>query len=139
MVLMDVDRLDKVVAEAARVLQAGGAFCFSILHPVNTAGGFSHRDDVHAPFVLTEDYYEPRRRSVTKGRDGLRMTFAHLHRPLGAYFGALESAGLVVEALREPPVGPHLAPDNPNWQRWSRLPNSLHVRARLRRVELTQS
>jgi SAM-dependent methyltransferase len=131
MVLMDVDRLDDVVAEAARVLGAGGAFCFSILHPVNTAGGFSHRDDVDAPFVVTDDYYEPRRRSVTKGQDGLRMTFTHEHRPIEAYFRALEAAGFVVEALREPRVGPRMAPDNPNWQRWRRLPNSLHVRARL--------
>jgi len=131
MVLMDVDRLDEVVAETARVLRVDGVLCFSILHPVNTAGGFSHRDDVTAPFVVTDDYYEPRRRSVTKGRDGVSMTFAHLHRPLSAYFGALEGAGFVVEALREPQVGPHVAPDNPNWQRWSRLPNSLHVRARL--------
>jgi SAM-dependent methyltransferase/GNAT superfamily N-acetyltransferase len=131
MVLMDVDRLDEVVAETARVLREGGAFCFSILHPVNTAGGFSHRDDVAAPFVLADDYYSPRRRSITKGRNGLRMTFAHEHRPLEVYFRALESAGFVVEALREPRVGPHVAPDNPNWQRWSRLPNSLHLRARL--------
>jgi hypothetical protein len=119
------------VAEAARVVPPGGVLCFSILHPVNTAGGFSHRDDVAAPFVVTDDYHEPRRRSVTKGRDGLRMTFTHEHRPIEAYFRALEAAGFVVEALREPRVGPDMAPDDPNWQRWSRLPNSLHVRARL--------
>jgi len=130
MVLMDVDRLDDVVAEVARASRVDGVFCFSILHPVNTAGGFSHRDDVAAPFVIGDDYYEPRRRSVAKRRDGLRMTFAHEHRPIEAYFRALEGAGFVVEALREPRVGPHVAPDNPNWQRWSRLPNSLHVRAR---------
>ena len=66
MVLMDLNRLDEAVLEVARVLRNGGRFCFSILHPINTAGAFTHRDDTAAPFVIDDDYYESHRRSVAE-------------------------------------------------------------------------
>jgi hypothetical protein len=50
------------------------------------------------------------------------MTYEGTHRPLGAYFGALEAAGFVVEALREPVA---LREDG------SPYVNFLHVRGRL--------
>jgi len=55
-------------------------------------------------------------------RDGLRMTFASMHRPLEAFSIALEKAGLLVEAMRE------VSPQDPS-TRWSRVPGFLHVRA----------
>lgn len=58
------------------------------------------------------------------------MTFHHEHRPMEGYFTALESVGFVVEALRQPMVGVHVGGENPNWQRWERVPTSLHVRSR---------
>jgi SAM-dependent methyltransferase len=129
MVLMDVDDLERAVVEIARVLVPSGRFCFSILHPFNTAGSFSRRDEVEAPFVVEESYFETRRRSVSFERDGLRMTFTHEHRPLSRYFAALRSAGFLVDHLNEPPVTPEIGSGNPNWQRWSRMPNALHVSA----------
>jgi SAM-dependent methyltransferase len=130
MVLMDLDDLEAAVCEVARVLRPGGAFCLSILHPVNSAGQFTHRDDPDAPFVIQDSYFERRRRSVPFSRGGLDMVLENEHRPLEVYFRALEQAGLLVEALREPRVGPHVNAEDPNWLRWSRVPNSLHVRAR---------
>ena len=84
--------------------------------------------------MIDDDYYGSDRRSVAFERDGVTMVSVHEHRPLEAYFGALERAGFVVEAVREPRVGDHVAPSNPNWQRWTRLPNTMHVRARLERA-----
>jgi SAM-dependent methyltransferase len=129
MVLMDVDDLEGAVHEIARVLVPLGRFCFSILHPLNTAGSFTRRDDIDAPFVVAESYFESRRRSVSFERDGLRMAFTHEHRPLSRYFDALTSAGFVVDRLAEPRVASHVGSGNPNWQRWSRMPNALHVSA----------
>ena len=40
MVLQDVDFFAEAVAEAARILSAGGRFVWSIVHPVNSAGLF---------------------------------------------------------------------------------------------------
>jgi hypothetical protein len=61
-------------------------------------------------------------------RDGLRMRFESVHRPLAAYFDAFRQAGLLVEALREPPM-PDSAIRYPQNHRWQRLPLFLHVRA----------
>ena len=55
------------------------------------------------------------------------MTFHDTHRPLGDYFGALERAGLVVEALREPVPGPELLTVHPSAARWTRTPCFLHL------------
>jgi hypothetical protein len=62
-------------------------------------------------------------------RDGLSMTFCSRHRSLESYFLALEEAGFVVEALREPRVPDHAA-DTEAERRWQRLPLFLHIRAR---------
>jgi hypothetical protein len=56
------------------------------------------------------------------------MTFHDTHNPLGAYFGAVERAGLLVEAIREPvPDDDHLAAF-PYVRRWRHLPIFLLAR-----------
>jgi hypothetical protein len=57
------------------------------------------------------------------------MTFHSRHRPLEAYFSALEEAGLLVESLREPSVLDHAIASEAG-RRWQRLPLLLHLRAR---------
>ena len=56
------------------------------------------------------------------------MRFESEHRPLAAYFDALERAGFLVEALREPtlPDSAIRYSENPRWQR---VPLFLHMRA----------
>jgi ubiquinone/menaquinone biosynthesis C-methylase UbiE len=92
MVLMNVDDLAGVVREAARVLEPGGRFCIAITHPINTAGDFETGEPDSA-FVITESYFEPRRRDLRAERGGLTMPFVDLHRPLQDYGAALERAG----------------------------------------------
>jgi SAM-dependent methyltransferase len=127
MVLMNVDELDAVVHEAARVLSPGGHFCVAITHPINTAGEFETREP-DSPFVIRESYFVPRRTDLRVERDGLRMTFVDLHRPLQDYSAALERAGFVIEAIRE--IGDEEEPARRDSQtRWRRLPLFLHIRA----------
>ena len=57
------------------------------------------------------------------------MTFHSQHRPIEAYFVALEEAGLLVETLREPSV-PDQAIMSLAGRRWQRLQLFLHLRAR---------
>ena len=97
------------VAEVARVLAPGGRFCVALLHPVVSAG-------------MVDGYAGERRYSFTVERAGLEMTYEGTHRPLGAYFDALEAAGFVVEALREPAA---LRDDGSSYV------NFLHLRGRL--------
>jgi SAM-dependent methyltransferase len=89
MSLHDFDNPSAAVAEVARVLVPDGRFCVALLHPMVTAR-------------MVDGYATEQRYSFTVKRVGLQMTYEGTHRPLGAYFDALEAAGFVVEALREP-------------------------------------
>jgi SAM-dependent methyltransferase len=99
MSLQDLDDPDGAIHEIARVLAKGGAFCFALLHPFISAGEF--KDDKDS-FVVEQPYWSVRRNEFHTDRAGIGLTFWQNHRPLSAYTGALEDAGLIIEALREP-------------------------------------
>ena len=54
------------------------------------------------PFTVDGSYFEERSYELTAERDGLSFTFASRTYPLESYMRALEAAGLLVEAVREP-------------------------------------
>ena len=119
--LMDVQDMPRAVGEAARVLTATGRFCACVTHPATDAGAWrAARDaDVHdylrgGTFVLDDE------------RDGLRMRWDGHRHSLEHYSRALERAGLLLEAIREPPPDP---PDG-RYALWSRVPMFLMFRAR---------
>jgi SAM-dependent methyltransferase len=122
--LMDVEDMAGTVAEAARVLAPEGRLCVSLVHPLAYVGRFDG-DEPHAPFVFRKPYFERGESHERFERAGLAMTFHSLLRPLEDYTRALEEAGFVLDALREPadPAG------DPRWQR---VPNFLYLRARKR-------
>jgi SAM-dependent methyltransferase len=95
--LMDIDDMPAAVREAARVLASDGHFCLCITHPMRDAGGFEDER-----FVITEDYLERRQFELEVARGGLELHFKSWAYPLEAYMRALEDAGFLVEALREP-------------------------------------
>jgi SAM-dependent methyltransferase len=130
MSLQDVDDLDGAVAETARVLEPGGRLCLAIVHPLNSAGSFDS-SEADSPFRIPQggSYLHPRRYADTFERAGLAMTFHSQHRPLETYSRALERAGLLIEAIREPP-SPVTPEDSPRTRRWTRIPLFLHLRAR---------
>jgi SAM-dependent methyltransferase len=127
MSLHDFDEMPAAVAEAARVLEPGGRLCLAIVHPINSAGTFEQMA-ADAPFVIKGDYLDAFQYADTVERNGLTMTFKSQHRPLESYFMALERAGLLVEALREPKLPEHAIIAGPG-RRWRRIPCFLHVRA----------
>ena len=117
--LMDVEDMPQAVREAARVLEPRGRFCMCVTHPLADAGRFESRDP-DARFVVRGSCLESAVYEETFERDGLRMTFRSRTYPLGGYARALEGAGFLIEALREP-----AAADG----RWSRVPGFLMLRA----------
>lgn len=127
MSLQDIDDLPAAVRESARVLEPGGRLCLAIVHPINSAGRFE-RASVAADFVIEGDYLRAFQYADRVERDGLMMTFHSRHRPLEAYFLALEEAGFLVEALREPSVPEHAVVSEAD-RRWQRIPFFLHLRA----------
>jgi ubiquinone/menaquinone biosynthesis C-methylase UbiE len=108
-VLSCIGNLERAVAEAARVLEAGGCLCVSVVHPFYTAG---RREN--GTWVV-EGYTEERLHTERVRREDAELTFANVHRPLGAYGAALEHAGLLIEAVREPA--------------WDLVPMFLYLRA----------
>jgi ubiquinone/menaquinone biosynthesis C-methylase UbiE len=127
MCLQDVDDLESVIAEIARILQPGKRACLAIVHPLNSAGNF-RSDDENSEFVIAGSYLDDCRYSDNLVKDGLEMTFHSCHRSLETYSRALEKAGLLIEAIREHPVPDHAAPDQRS-KRWQRLPLFMHIRA----------
>jgi SAM-dependent methyltransferase len=115
--LMDVADMPAAVKEAARVLAPGGHLCACVTHPISDAGTWV--DDVH--FAVTQPYLKRRDMRVPVERDGLSFTFEGPAFPLSDYAGALEAAGLVIEAIREP--------SDPAGGRWARVPMFLMWRA----------
>jgi SAM-dependent methyltransferase len=128
MCLHDMDRMTDAVAEASRVLERGGRLCLAIPHPVNSAGSFEGRD-AGAPFVIGGSYLAPRPADWSASRGGVQLTFHSEHRPLQAYSRALEAAGLLIEAIREPAAPDQVVRDDPGCYRWQRIPLFLHMRA----------
>jgi SAM-dependent methyltransferase len=127
MSLQDIDEMPAAIQEAARVLEPGGRFCLAIVHPINSAGSFEEATaDGH--FVIKGDYLHAFHYADAVERDGLTMTFNSQHRPLEAYFIALEKAGFLVEALREPGLPDHAIVTGTG-RRWQRIPYFLHLRA----------
>jgi SAM-dependent methyltransferase len=118
--LMDVDDMPVAVSEAARVLAPGGRLCACITHPLQTASTWD-REDEGTPLVVSEAYLDRRRMDVAVERGGLEFTFAGWCYPLEAYTRALEDAGLLIEAIREPA--------DPAGGRWARVPMFLMWRA----------
>jgi SAM-dependent methyltransferase len=127
MVLMNLDDLDGVVREAARVLESGGRFCVVITHPLNTAGEFES-DAADSAFIINRSYFELHRRELPADRAGLTMSFLDAHRPLQDYADALESAGFLIERIREVRDDEE-PPRRESQRRWRRLPLFLHLRA----------
>ena len=127
MTLHDIDALATAVREIARVLQPGGKLCLAIVHPINSAGRFEQQTAT-APFVIGGEYLRQFHYTDTIERDGLTMSFSSVHRPIESYFLAVEDAGLLIEALREPGVPDHAVVSDAD-RRWQRLPLFLHLRA----------
>jgi SAM-dependent methyltransferase len=118
--LMDVEDMPAAVREAARVLAPGGRLCACVTHPMQDAAIWD-QDDREAPLVIAEAYLEQRRMQLRVERDGLDFTFDGWCYPLEAYAHAVEDAGLLIEAIREPA--------DPAGGRWRRVPMFLMWRA----------
>jgi SAM-dependent methyltransferase len=124
--LMDVDDMPGAVREIGRVLVPGGRLCVCVTHPLMDAGHFAARH-ADAAFLIEGSYLGQRPYEGTFERDGLTVSFKGWCYPLATYSQALETAGFLIEAVREPEPS-STAP--PRMARYRRIPNFLMLRAR---------
>jgi ubiquinone/menaquinone biosynthesis C-methylase UbiE len=125
--LMDMDDMDGAVREASRVLRPGSRFCVCVTHFVNDAGRFEP-DSTEGVFYV--DAYRGRRRyDEVWERDGVAMRFVGWCYPLEGYTRALEDAGFLIEAIREPTPSAERLSTKPRAARRLRIPNFLMLRA----------
>ena len=123
--LMDIDDMAGAVREAWRVLKPGSRFCICVTHPINDAGWF---EDGEPGAAFHMDVYRGRRRyDETLTRSGTTMRFVGWCYPLEDYTRALEDAGFLIEAFREPAVD--RSEISPRGARRLRIPNFLFIRA----------
>ena len=128
-VLMDVQDMPGAIHEVARVLRPGGRFCASVTHPLADAGKFEAREP-DAPFIVRGSYFGPRRFDETFQDKGLTMRFRGWCYSLEEYSRAIENAGFLVEALREPRQTDEAVATDPAEARWRRIPLFLFMRLR---------
>jgi len=126
--LMDITDMPGAVREAARVLEPAGRFCISVTHPLNDAGLFESAEP-DAAFIIRGSYFGRRPFEGHYERDGLEMTFRGWMYALEDYCRALESAGFLVERVREPAASDDAVDKQPGYRRWRRLPLFLQLRA----------
>jgi ubiquinone/menaquinone biosynthesis C-methylase UbiE len=122
--LMDIVDMERAVAEAGRVLVAGGRLCICVTHPMSNAGRFVSTE-ADADFVVSGTYFGRRRFEATERRNGLAMTFRGWSYSLEQYVAAVSGAGFVIESMKEP------VPQAPTeiLRRWWRVPMFLHIGA----------
>lgn len=119
MCLHDMPDPAPVVAEIARVLRPGSCLAVAIVHPLNRGD-----DDL-------ERYFETSRFHDQVVRDGLRMTFEGVDRPLSDYTAALTGHGFVIDRLAEPRPTPQDCEAHEHLRPAARRPFFLHLRGRL--------
>jgi SAM-dependent methyltransferase len=119
--LMDVQDMPRAVSEAARVLSGAGHLCACVTHPATDAGAWRAGQDGD-----DQDYLAGGMFAFDDERDGLRIRWEGHRYSLEHYSRALEHAGLLIEAIREPPPDP---PDG-RYAPWARVPMFLIIRAR---------
>jgi SAM-dependent methyltransferase len=115
MLLQDVDDLPGATEEIARVLEPGGRLCLAIVHPLNR------------PREAPAGYFHEHRFADDFERDGLRMTFESIDRPLEAYTRALADAGFLIEQLREPKPSAAALAQAPRLAKAAKRPYFLHM------------
>jgi SAM-dependent methyltransferase len=120
MALHDMDDLAGPIGEVARLLGCEGRLCLAVPHPFAEMERERPGDHGYCTHHRYVDVVE---------RGGVTMTFESWRRPLSAYTHALEGAGFVIEAMREPVPDEAALAAAPALAKWCDQPLFLHVRA----------
>jgi ubiquinone/menaquinone biosynthesis C-methylase UbiE len=140
MALMDIERYEYAIHEAARVLKDRGCFIFCITHPCFEFGDCVDREPLakwvqHTDGVMhleMTDYFQPGVSEVIWDMERLVKPFksTSFHRTLTDYFDALAEAGFVVSRLKEAKPTPSGVEKHPSLRKHTKIPHSITIEAR---------
>jgi SAM-dependent methyltransferase len=119
---------DEAIAEVARVLQAGGRFCFFLNHPLLQTPNSGWIDDQVldppeqywriGPYLVEDETIE----EVEKG-----VFIPFIHRPLSRYVNALATNGLLLQRMEEPAPPPGFLARAEEYQAAATIPRLLYL------------
>lgn len=121
LVLMDIEHIDSLLSEAARVIKPDGSIWISILHPCFTPpvgrfrrGWKGRLNRKHAYFHLN-NYFDAPQKSLkhTFGRD--QAATEYFHRTISDYTAAFAKQQLVVVKTNEPRPSPAFVENHPQF------------------------
>ncbi len=124
MVLMDIPRIDIVIAEFARILKENGILVFCITHPCFFDSEWVSDEKGRKLYKPISDYLNDKVEELNFWGKTL-----HYHKPLSAYFNALEHNGFSVVSLREPVPSDEVLEKHPDWEYHKRVPSFIVVKA----------
>ena len=105
--LSDIDDLDGVLANVARLLRPDGWFVFSLLHPCFPGW------DSDAPSSWPPDRGYYREGWWLAGNTGYRGRVGSSHRMISTYLNSLTGHGLALDRAAEPPPSPEMEQRRP--------------------------
>lgn len=105
MAIQNIEPLDKVISESARVLKNGGGFLIVTSHPcfrIPRQSGWGFDDQRKLQYRRVDSYLSEMKIPIKMhpGYDPGKITWT-FHRPLTTYFTALNKAGFTVARLEE--------------------------------------
>jgi len=113
-----IQEIEAVFTEVYQALIEGGRFIFSIEHPLITSCDRGWQNDGPRQDWIVDDYFETGPR-VTTWMGGKVIKY---HRTIEDYFAALQTAGFVVDTLRESRPQRARFRDQATYERRKRIP-----------------
>ncbi|WP_377891018.1 class I SAM-dependent DNA methyltransferase [Alkalihalobacillus sp. R86527] len=96
LVLHYIDDLEGILENVMSTLKANGKFVFSVQHPLLTASSESMKNGKRSNWIVDDYFVSGRRVEPWIGENVVKF-----HRTIEEYFMLLQSAGFVIEGLRE--------------------------------------
>ncbi len=141
MAIMDMIAVEPLFRAIPTLLQPGGRFVFTIMHPVlNNPGGANlcAEESDRGGELVTEHSVRVIRYRTTGATKGLAMVGQpvaqwYVHRTLADLLGAAFAAGLVMDGIEEPYLPPDSEGPSPplSWTAFQEIPPVLGVRLRV--------